>query len=280
MQPSQALVQVEYQPAQAVGLLAIPGCEFSATGLQLADGLPFNQWDRIGRILSTVEQAVGWWIGDWIRYGESSYGEKYAQAAALTGYATQTLMNMAFVASRFEISRRRENLSFTVHSEVAGLPEPEQDALLERVSSEGFKQKELRQTVKLLKAEKQAKQSGKFFDANIEAARIYWERLRPQLDEFQQIFPPAAFHVPTFKDDVDEALQMSFTDPPRFILEALEQQPRTTSELLKATGYHRDTLEALLRELEAAGSIAELEQGQITEMARGAVQTIWTITEG
>ena len=284
MQPSQALVQVEYQPpaeseAARFSLFDVPGFHYSLTGLQIDKDVPYEQWERYGRGLKWAKESIEWAIGDWINFGEAAYGEKYTQATILTGKTYQVLANNAFVASRFDFSRRRENL-YWAHSEVAGLPEVEQEELLDLAASEGCRREELRKAVKLRKVEKQAAREGKFFDANIEAAKLYWERLRPMLDEFQRIYPPSALHVPTFCDDINESLEMSFTDPPRFIFEALEQQPRTTNELLKATGYHRDTLEALLRELEAAGSIAELEQGQITEMARGAVQTIWAIAEG
>ena len=54
---------------------------------------------------------------------ERHYGERYELAAKVTGYDAQTLMNMFYVASRFEISRRREKLSFSRHAAPArGLP--------------------------------------------------------------------------------------------------------------------------------------------------------------
>jgi hypothetical protein len=284
MQPPQALVQVQYAPAeqqeQRFSLFDVPGFNYSRTGLQIDQDVPYEQWERYGMGLKWAKDSIEWAIGDWINFGEAAYGEKYAQAIAITGKAYQTLMNNAFVASRFPIYRRRENLAFDIYSSIAPLQPDEQDKILDEAEATDASVREVRLLVKLHKAEKQAKRSGKFFDANIEAARIFWERLRPQIEEFQQIFPPAALHVPTFLDDVNEALDMSFNDPPQFILEALEQQPRTTQELLKATGYCRDTLEALLKELEAAGSIAELSQGQVTEMARGAVQTVWVCVEG
>jgi hypothetical protein len=41
-------------------------------------------------------------------------------------------MNMASVAGRFEVSRRRGGLSFSHHAEVAGLPAEEQELWLDR----------------------------------------------------------------------------------------------------------------------------------------------------
>jgi hypothetical protein len=64
--------------------------------------LTLGDWTRQGRCLGSVSRATGWWIGDWIRYGNARYGEKYETAASATGYDIQSLMNMAYVASRLE----------------------------------------------------------------------------------------------------------------------------------------------------------------------------------
>src|SRR5687768_3997103 len=74
-------------------------------------------WVRLGRGLGALGRASGWWIGDWLRYGNARYGERYGAAARITGYDVQSLMNMAYVAGRFEVSRRRESLSFSHHAE-------------------------------------------------------------------------------------------------------------------------------------------------------------------
>jgi len=50
-----------------------------------------------------------WWVGDWLNYGEARYGEMYSQAIEITGYASQTLADAKWVASRIEPSRRHEN---------------------------------------------------------------------------------------------------------------------------------------------------------------------------
>jgi hypothetical protein len=77
-----------------------------------------------------LTRSSPWWLGDWIRYGNTKFGEKYSRVSAITGYDRQTLMNMVYVASRFEISRRRENLSWSHHETVASLEPAEQDSWL------------------------------------------------------------------------------------------------------------------------------------------------------
>jgi hypothetical protein len=101
-------------------------------------------WIQWGRWLGTVGRGSGWWIGDWVRYGNARYGARYKLVATITGYDTQTLMNMAYVTSRFEPARRRESLSFSHHAEVAALCQEEQDRWLERATLERLSVRALR----------------------------------------------------------------------------------------------------------------------------------------
>lgn len=93
--------------------------------------LQLPQWTEVGRRLGTMGRSSQWWLGDWVRYGVSKWGEKYKAAARITGYDGHSLRNMAYVASRFDLSRRRDKLSFSHHAEVSALLPAEQDAWLE-----------------------------------------------------------------------------------------------------------------------------------------------------
>lgn len=118
--------------AGEIGQRQLPtGIQFESTRLILPPDLDFPAWETVGLFLHMVESAASWWIGDWINYGEDRYGEKYAQAMSLTGQTYGALANKAYTARHVEPSRRRENLSFSHHQEVASLPPEEQDALLD-----------------------------------------------------------------------------------------------------------------------------------------------------
>jgi hypothetical protein len=116
--------------------------------------LPVDEWVAQGRRLGAISRGVGWWIGDWLRYGNERFGERYVRAARITGYDVQTLMNMVYVASRFEGSRRREGLSFSHHAEVAALEPEARDRWLAHAETEGLSvrclREELRQERRLL----------------------------------------------------------------------------------------------------------------------------------
>jgi hypothetical protein len=106
--------------------------------------MSFEQWVLHGRRLGAIGRGVGWWIGDWLRFGNARYGEKYVQASKITGYDVQTLMNMVYVASSVDMSRRRERPSWSHHAEVAALPPEEQDHWLDRVEESRLSVHDLR----------------------------------------------------------------------------------------------------------------------------------------
>ena len=113
--------------------------------------LAVGDWVVQGRWLGAVGRASAWWLGDWIRYGNSRFGEKYEAAAQLTGYDIQSLMNMAYVAGRFAPERRRDTLSFSHHAELAGLPGDEQDLWLDRTEIAGLSVRALRRELRAVR---------------------------------------------------------------------------------------------------------------------------------
>jgi hypothetical protein len=89
-------------------------------------------WLAAGISLAEFGRVTNWWVGDWVRYGDARWGEKYTEAARITGLDSKTLRNIAYVASRFRLSRRRDNLTWTHHAEVAALVPEQQDEWLDR----------------------------------------------------------------------------------------------------------------------------------------------------
>ncbi len=110
--------------------------ELTAVAWQACGELEFDHWEQQGRWLGAVGRGCRWWIGDWLRYGNARYGEKYKAAARITGYDTHSLMDMAYVASRVDPSRRREHLAFGHHAELAALPLQEQEQWLDQIETD------------------------------------------------------------------------------------------------------------------------------------------------
>ena len=97
--------------------------------------LRLSDWVKHGRRLGVIGRGVGWWIGDWLRYGNMKFGERYVRASRITGYDVQTLMNMVYVATAYEPEQRRSNLSWSHHAELAALPTDERDRWLDLAES-------------------------------------------------------------------------------------------------------------------------------------------------
>jgi hypothetical protein len=117
-------------PAAPTAARAPRAAGISAVAWVPTRDLDAREWAEAGRFLGTMARSGQWGLGDWIRYGEARFGERYSKAARITGYDVQTLRNMVYVASRFEISRRRDNLSWSHHEAVAALGPSEQDSWL------------------------------------------------------------------------------------------------------------------------------------------------------
>jgi hypothetical protein len=103
-----------------------------------------GEWIAAGRRLGAIGRCSQWWIGDWIRYGNSKWGEKYAEAARITGYDVASLRNMAWVASRFDLSLRSDTLTWSHHVLLAPLEPDEQRHWLERANEDRLSVADLR----------------------------------------------------------------------------------------------------------------------------------------
>ncbi|MFD8546313.1 LmbU family transcriptional regulator [Streptomyces sp. NPDC059649] len=118
-------------------------------GLQLPTGLTYENWERAGRQLSGIVNSSSWWLGDWLVYGKDHYEDRYERAAHALGLRYQTLRNYAWVSRRFSMHRRRGELSFQHHAEVASLPVEEQEHWLDKAEQNEWSTKQLRNSMRL-----------------------------------------------------------------------------------------------------------------------------------
>jgi hypothetical protein len=135
-------------------LVKIPKAELHHVSMALAPNLTFQEWLNVGHSLAQLSEASQWWIGDWVNYGEGqTYGEKYDEALKLTDYAYGTLRNYASVSKAFHLSRRRDNLSFKHHAEVAPLPEAKRNKYLNMAEDNGWSVADLREHIRTNEAD-------------------------------------------------------------------------------------------------------------------------------
>jgi hypothetical protein len=120
----------------------------TSTGLDVRVALTYDSWERLGRSLMGMANASAWHLGDWLIFGQDRYDDRYREGVERAGLDYQTLRNYAWVARRFEQSRRRAGLSFQHHAEVASFPPPQQDMWLNRAERLGWSRNELRRRLR------------------------------------------------------------------------------------------------------------------------------------
>ncbi len=120
----------------------------SAVGLQLPNRMSFEDWAHAGCQLSGIVDSSSWWLGDWLVFGKAHYADCYQLAIQRAGLRYQTLRNYAWVARRFEVSRRRSSLTFQHHAEIASLPVEEQERLLDLAEQNAWTTKQLRNAIR------------------------------------------------------------------------------------------------------------------------------------
>lgn len=147
-------------PAQRDVVLSFVGkqAQVQKSGMVFPQNLPERSWEQIGSSLRELTNSSAWWLGDWLLYGETTYGwRRYREAIERTGLDYQTLRNYAWVARRFDHHRRRDSLSFAHHAEVTRLSPPEQDYWLRQAEQQKWSRNELRKAVRASLAEQSPK---------------------------------------------------------------------------------------------------------------------------
>ena len=127
--------------------LTLPGFRARPSGLVANKGLTREQWEDAGHTLFQIEGRLSWYLGDWLSACKCEawgYGD-LAELCEQMGWNYGTTRNYMSVCEAFELSRRRENLSFTHHKEAQG---PDQDDLLQWAADNNASKAELRQEKK------------------------------------------------------------------------------------------------------------------------------------
>ena len=128
-------------------LVAVQGFEVTPLGVVIHGQPTYDAWEIMVKQVLYVRAVLPWCIGDLLNFGESHYGEKYAQAVEVTGHEYQTLANYASVCRRVPIERRQAELSFSHHALVASRAPEEQVQLLHTAWDEYMTTAQLRAVV-------------------------------------------------------------------------------------------------------------------------------------
>ena len=118
------------------------------TGLEVSGKPDFEEWMDYGATLKTLDGTSRQFaIGDWIVMGFDTYehGKWEAIRQIWTDYNDGTLRNYEYTSRALKSSRRREDLSYSHHVEIANLPEDKQRHWLEQAATNKWSVATLRQ---------------------------------------------------------------------------------------------------------------------------------------
>lgn len=138
----------------------IPGVRATRIGLEINENLTQEAANTVFACLEHITGCSNWLWGDALAFAGRKWGNQYVasqyvRASEATGLAPQTLKIACYTAERIEMKRRRRELNFTHHAEVAwNYTDPqEQDRWLDRAVSEDWSAIQLRRSIRLAKQE-------------------------------------------------------------------------------------------------------------------------------
>jgi len=189
----------------------------------------FTDWQQCGAFIHEAEKSVQFWIGDWLNFGEKTWGKRYEEAIQQTGLEYQTLRDYKWVASSMPLSLRNDKLSFYHHRELASLEPEQQTYLLNKAVAESW-------SLIKLKQEK--------YRLNLEAARVSVAAPDPHF-----LLGDCTRLLETIPDN---SLDLLLTDPPYGL--DYESEHREVNPFEK---FANDRLEEVVRVLTLSLAVAE-----------------------
>ena len=115
--------------------------------LNLPPEIQYGAYESLGAFLGEFKSRVNFYLGDWLIFGEGTFGERWAQAAEATGLAEQTLLRIMAICRGVPPSRRRDDVSWSVHAAVYTLPAREQRTWLARAAEHAWGYAELKRAM-------------------------------------------------------------------------------------------------------------------------------------
>lgn len=129
------------------GQLMLGKCKLTRTGLIIPEDIELEDYQAISNAILHWDDAVQWWLGDLLGFGEWKWGTTYRKVARESGRDEKTLRNYVWVATHVDLSLRRDKLTFGHHSVIAGMTPEWQAYWLERAESEEMTIAELRKAI-------------------------------------------------------------------------------------------------------------------------------------
>ena len=124
--------------------LAAASVELDDLGLRVIGVPTLEMMAQVGGQLVRAERSLHWWLGDWFNAGEDYCGEAFSQLLDHLGMDPDTVMQYGWVCRKVSQDRRRADLSYSHHREVAALEPDQQTAWLATAADQSFGHARLR----------------------------------------------------------------------------------------------------------------------------------------
>ena len=119
-------------------------------GLIVTGEASYAEWEEAGRRLQEAQEAFSWALCDWLAWGESHYGEDYAQALDNYTFSEGYVANLQTLFRAFPPERRRWVLGKSYYQAVLPLTREAQERVLDMVVEDRLTRDELRAAVRAL----------------------------------------------------------------------------------------------------------------------------------
>jgi hypothetical protein len=112
-------------------------------GLRLPVDTSADEYEALGFALGEMHRAVQFAVGDYILDGEKLFGQEAYQLQESLGISEEQRRQYVRIAERIPWERRRKELSWAHHREVAAMEPSDQDAWLEKAVANAWSKNEL-----------------------------------------------------------------------------------------------------------------------------------------
>jgi len=112
-------------------------------GLLLPVNITDSEYEALGFALGEAQRSIQFAIGDYILAGEHLFGQEAYQLQESLGISVEQRRQYVRVSERIPIGRRRVELTWSHHREVAAMDPADQDAWLEDAVTNGWNKQEL-----------------------------------------------------------------------------------------------------------------------------------------
>lgn len=154
-----------------------------------------EEFNALGDVLSGMGTAVQFWLGDWANLyigdeeNEQKRGEYYQYLSERFNIKRRTLQNYASVCRALEPSLRREGVTFSIHREVAELPEilkGKESTILDWAMTNDATVRELQEYISIMK---QAKLGGARKSSLItDDSWLFGKKRKPRINLLQKLW--------------------------------------------------------------------------------------------